>query len=201
MKMNKKGFTLIELLIVVAIIAILAAIAIPQFAQYRIKGYNASAMTDLRNCRTSEEALFSDWQRYGITAAGASPYLPGPGTAGGAIGVLLLGPSTPATNETILTTFDANGTARGLDIAVGNNINVQAATEAGAAGVPGNQSYTIASKNIAGDTMYGADSDSTANFRQQNTAFVAKPIGGAGVPATPASLAGTIEFAAPYVAM
>ena len=57
---NKKGFTLIELLIVVAIIAILAAIAIPQFSAYRIKGYNSSATADCRNTRTAEEAFFSD---------------------------------------------------------------------------------------------------------------------------------------------
>lgn len=63
----RKGFTLIELLIVIAIIAILAAIAIPQFAKYRIRAYNGSAQSDLRNARTTEEAFFADWQAYGET--------------------------------------------------------------------------------------------------------------------------------------
>ncbi|MBJ6724087.1 type IV pilin protein [Geomesophilobacter sediminis] len=61
---NKKGFTLIELLIVVAIIGILAAIAIPQFASYRQKAYNSAAQSDLKNIKTNLESYFADNQKY-----------------------------------------------------------------------------------------------------------------------------------------
>jgi len=61
---NKKGFTLIELLIVVAIIAILAAIAIPQFGEYRKKAYNSAGQADLRNLKTALEAFYADKQMY-----------------------------------------------------------------------------------------------------------------------------------------
>jgi type IV pilus assembly protein PilA len=61
---SKKGFTLIELLIVVAIIGILAAIAIPQFAAYRQKGYNSAATSDLKNGKTALESYYADNQKY-----------------------------------------------------------------------------------------------------------------------------------------
>ncbi|NCP04404.1 MAG: prepilin-type N-terminal cleavage/methylation domain-containing protein [Deltaproteobacteria bacterium] len=61
---NKRGFTLIELLIVVAIIGILAAIAIPQFSSYRQKAYNSAAQTDLRNIKTVFDAYHYDFQQY-----------------------------------------------------------------------------------------------------------------------------------------
>jgi prepilin-type N-terminal cleavage/methylation domain-containing protein len=57
---NRKGFTLIELLIVVVIIGILAAIAIPKFANTKEKAYVASMKSDLRNLVTAQEAYFSD---------------------------------------------------------------------------------------------------------------------------------------------
>lgn len=60
MMSNRKGFTLIELLIVVVIIGILAAIAIPKFANTKEKAYIASMKSDLRNLVTAQEAYFSD---------------------------------------------------------------------------------------------------------------------------------------------
>ena len=61
---DQKGFTLIELMIVIAIIGILAAIAIPQFNAYRKRSYNSSAVADLRNAATAQEAYFVDESTY-----------------------------------------------------------------------------------------------------------------------------------------
>ena len=67
--LNRKGFTLIELLIVVVIIGILAAIAIPKFANTKEKAYIAAMKSDLRNLVTAEESYFADNNLYGSFAA------------------------------------------------------------------------------------------------------------------------------------
>src|SRR3989442_9719562 len=71
--MNRKGFTLIELLIVVVIIGILAAIAIPKFANTKEKAYLASMKSDLRNLVTAEEAYFADSIKYTTSKSCANP--------------------------------------------------------------------------------------------------------------------------------
>ena len=63
---HARGFTLIELLIVVAIIGILAAIAIPQFNAYRARAYNASAVSDLRAFRIVIESYLQSYASYPI---------------------------------------------------------------------------------------------------------------------------------------
>jgi type IV pilus assembly protein PilA len=132
-KKNKKGFTLIELLIVVAIIAILAAIAIPQFSQYRIKGYNAAASSDIRNAKTSEEALFADFQAYGDSA-----------------GVISTSPVT-------ITTKDMAGTTRTISSGLSNGVAIEAKTDV-AAGSAGSD-YLIFTKHKQGNRIFAADSN------------------------------------------
>jgi prepilin-type N-terminal cleavage/methylation domain-containing protein len=175
---SNKGFTLIELLIVVAIIGILAAVAIPQFSKYRIQGFNASANSDLRNIRTSEESLFAEWTHYGKTEYAA---LPGVGTYGpGAIV-----PTVPAVvgSFSIISTLDNLAVPRGLQIPVGNNVSAMASTDGNGG------SYTLATKHLQGDTVYAADGDSTANYKKSYN-----PVGPVGTPV------GTILQAADVIA-
>ena len=72
---NRKGFSLIELLIVVVIIGILAAIAIPKFANTKEKAYIAQMKSDLKNLASAEESYFADKNTYASLAAiQADPY-------------------------------------------------------------------------------------------------------------------------------
>jgi len=66
---NQKGFTLIELMIVVAIIGILAAIAIPNFLNYQLKAKTAEAKTNIGAIRTSQEAYKAENDAYQVCTA------------------------------------------------------------------------------------------------------------------------------------
>jgi type IV pilus assembly protein PilA len=98
--MNRRGFTLIELLIVVVIIGILAAIAIPKFANTKQKAYVASMKSDLRNLVTAEEAYFADSVKYGTSLSCANPTPAGKvswcATVGNTLGSVTIGTGTQA---------------------------------------------------------------------------------------------------------
>jgi prepilin-type N-terminal cleavage/methylation domain-containing protein len=96
---NRKGFTLIELLIVVVIIGILAAIAIPKFASTKEKAYLAAMKSDLRNAATAQEGYFADFQTY---LSGTATNI-----AGVATPLAAMGNYTPSSGVTVTFTASA----------------------------------------------------------------------------------------------
>ncbi len=135
---DKHGFTLIELMIVVAIIGILAAIAIPQFAAYRMRAYNSAALSDVMNIQKSEAVFFSEWQVFGFSCDAA-------GVAG-----VVDGPGGPATN--------IGNAVNQMPIGLSNGVRLEVLIDASGT------SFTGAGKHLQGNRYFGVDSDRTATY-------------------------------------
>ncbi|NLF26050.1 MAG: type II secretion system protein [Deltaproteobacteria bacterium] len=74
---SSSGFSLIELLVVMAIVGILTAIAVPQYNDYKKRAFDLRARIDLQNVATAEEAYFMDHERYLPCIAESCTELPG----------------------------------------------------------------------------------------------------------------------------
>ena len=103
-KMNQKGFTLIELMIVIAIIGILAAIAIPQFSAYRQRAGDSATQADIKNAVTAQEVFFTDNDSYAGNTAALIPF----GFLAESDGVTLT--ITPGTNSYTIAGSSSKGT-------------------------------------------------------------------------------------------
>ena len=123
---------------------------------------------------TSQAAFFSDWQVFGVTAAAAG--------GGGGAGAVLTGPSGAAT---LITAAAGNPAVnRTLQIGLGNGVAILANTNAAAAGITANSSFTAVSKHLQGDTYFGVDGDTTAVFIDADDGSNGTPLAAGDSPAS-----------------
>lgn len=174
---NNKGFTLIELLIVVAIIAILAAIAIPQFSAYRLRAFNGAAQSDLRNAKTNQESVFAEYRGFGSTQNGATlNALANPLTPG----TILPGPLNAATGDVagaaIATRMDTNSdgvldATLGFGLSVSNNVSlVASANSVGTDPAVDFVSYQMRAKHRDGNRGFGTNVSPAVCFSENTSA-------------------------------
>jgi type IV pilus assembly protein PilA len=109
---KSSGFTLIELMIVVVIIGVLAALAIPKFANTKQKAYVAQMKSDLKNLATAEEAYFYDWTAYTPTLVALNNFSASTGVTLNVLEATPMGWSAEALHiRTVRSCYLFNGTA------------------------------------------------------------------------------------------
>jgi len=160
LRKNDKGFTLIELMIVIAIIGILAAIAVPQFMAYRMRSYNAAAKAIVHNLKADQGNLNAELGVYGHTEAAAAALNAADAGVAPAdsftVAGLRVAASPAAAGARLVGTTNDTLRSLAIGISVGSMMTAHAIDANNAAD---DSTFHAYARHYKGDTAYGIDND------------------------------------------